>query len=112
MASLPCKPVTLCSLFTLFLLSSSFIGENFVNRDTKFGIVRELKALLRQFDSFFGEAPSMGREPMNVLSPLGKVHTWLHWPIQPTPRPETQHACQAKTMQKMASMAHPAHPSP
>eukprot|EP00983_Pelagomonas_calceolata_P087117 1156890-Pelagomonas_calceolata.AAC.3 len=45
-------------------------------------------------NQFFGGAPFMGREPVGL--PLsGKVHTWLPWPAQRTPRPETWHAVQA-----------------
>eukprot|EP00983_Pelagomonas_calceolata_P080313 1155099-Pelagomonas_calceolata.AAC.12 len=60
---------------------------------------------------FFGKAPFMGRKPLG-LTPSGKVHTWPPWPAQRTNRPETQHAGQEKTEQKIASMACPAHPLP
>eukprot|EP00983_Pelagomonas_calceolata_P130079 1161659-Pelagomonas_calceolata.AAC.8 len=57
----------------------------------------------------FWQSPSHGCEPLG-LSAWHEVHTWL--PIQSTPGPETQHVGQAKTKQKVASVAHPAHPPP
>eukprot|EP00983_Pelagomonas_calceolata_P004648 151385-Pelagomonas_calceolata.AAC.3 len=61
----------------------------------------------------------MGREPLG-LPASGEVHTWLPWPAQRTPRPETRHAGKTKRFrqyysvaeQKMANMACPAHPPP
>eukprot|EP00983_Pelagomonas_calceolata_P024495 772261-Pelagomonas_calceolata.AAC.2 len=45
----------------------------------------------------------MGREPL-ALSPSGKVHTWLHWPTQRTPRPEIWHAGQSKSCRQHCSV--------
>eukprot|EP00983_Pelagomonas_calceolata_P041939 1138272-Pelagomonas_calceolata.AAC.9 len=53
----------------------------------------------------------MGRETLGLLA-SNQVHTWLLWPAQRPPCPETLHAGQAITEQKMASTARPAHPPP
>eukprot|EP00983_Pelagomonas_calceolata_P090026 1157371-Pelagomonas_calceolata.AAC.3 len=48
-------------------------------------------------------APFMGREPLG-LPASSKVHTWLPWPAQRTPRPETWHAGQANYARQHCSI--------
>eukprot|EP00983_Pelagomonas_calceolata_P001958 65939-Pelagomonas_calceolata.AAC.6 len=53
----------------------------------------------------------MGRKPLG-LPASGKVQTWLPWPAQRTPRPETRHAGQAKSLRQPCSIRGPPWPEP
>eukprot|EP00983_Pelagomonas_calceolata_P053471 1143305-Pelagomonas_calceolata.AAC.1 len=64
--------------------------------------MRELTAI-KLPSKVFGEATFMMREPLG-LPASGKVHTWLPWPAQRPPCPETRHASQANYARQHCSV--------